>query len=211
MKRIAFALVLFVSIDLSAKRPPSLGISLAPSAWQVRYSQGVRLSALNGMAGWFFDVPKAPGHVNYITTHYTQPMTQVQSMTFTAQVVVVNGSPVFLPTPDPDNTCNYPAHVRAYLEQVDAFGAGGDTYRWWSNPIAMQLSQGVATVSTPIDPSQWSDVNGQFGVDEPNGWADALAHPAAVGLTFGAACFYGHGIYVSGGTAQFVLTGFAIQ
>ncbi len=209
-----------LSLDAAAKHkqpaPPAAGISLAPSAWQARYSSGVRLQPLVGLAGWFFDMPAASGHVNYITTAYTQPLHG--TLIFTAQVMVTSGTPVFSAAPEDGNTCDYPAHARAYFEQAyNPHGPGHDiiyapsTYRWWSNPIAMQLAEGAAIVSTPIDPAQWSDTDGQFGIDALTGFADALAHPAAVGLTFGAACFFGHGVVVSGGTAQFVLTGFAIQ
>ncbi len=207
-----------LTIPLTAAKPGPVtaGISLSPSAWSVRYSSGVTLSALSGMAGWSFLFPTGSGHVNYLTTPTSKPLTG--SLTFTAQVIVTSGVPRFLAAPEVGNTCDTPASVRAYVEQVyDARGPGHDiiyapaTYRWWSNPIALQLSEGVATVTTPIDPSQWSDTDGHLGTDELVGFQDAMAHPAAVGLTFGSGCFFGHGVVVSGGTARFVLTNFQVQ
>ncbi len=203
--------------DRKAPTPPQPGgVSLSPSAWIVRYSSGVRLSALQGLAGWFFAFPTEPGHVNYITTAYTAPLSG--TLTFTAQVVVTSGAPVVLPAPEASNVCGTLTSVRAYVEQVYKPRGPGHgiefapaTYRWWSNPIAMQLTEGTATVSTPITPDQWSDTEGQFGTDQPAGWAEAFAHPAAVGLTFGGGCFFGHGVVVQEGSARFVLTGFVIQ
>ncbi len=205
-------------LALGASKPLTSGISLDPRAWQVRYSSGVTLHALSGMAGWSFVFPSAPGHVNYVTTAFTTPIAQTQAVTFTAQIVVMSGAPVFEYGLGPDNPCVVPATVRAYLEQAyNPKGPGHDiiyapaTYRWWANPIAVTLAPGVATVTVPFTPDQWSDTDGQSGLDQPLGFADALAHPAAVGLTFGGGCFAGHGVWTSGGTTQFLLTSDVVQ
>ncbi len=214
-----FALALVALFALGATKPPSTsGISLDPRAWQVRYSSGVTLQPLSGMAGWSFVFPAAPGHVNYLTTSFTTPIAQTQAVTFTAQIVTLSGSPIFDYGLGPDNPCQTPATVRVYLEQVyNPKGPGHDitfapaTYRWWANPITTLLLPGVYTVTVPFTPDQWSDTDGQSGVDQPLGFAEALAHPAAIGMTFGGGCFFGHGVSVSGGAARFVLTNFQIQ
>ncbi len=213
------ALVLVALLVLGATKPPATsGISLDPRAWSVRYSSGVTLQPLVGMAGWSFVFPSAPGHVNYLTTGYATPIAPTQAVTFTAQIVTLSGSPVFDYGLGPDNPCVQPATVRVYLEQVyTPKGPGHDitfapaTYRWWANPIAVVLSPGVYTVTVPFTPDQWSDTDGQSGIDQPLGFADALAHPAAIGVTFGGGCFFGHGVSVSGGSARFVLTNMQMQ
>jgi len=219
--RATLLIVLLLTLGVSAAKHPQptpTGISLSPATWDVRYSSGVKLQALSGMAGWLFLFPTAPGHVNYITVPFKTPIVQGQSVTFTAQVVTVSGVPVFEYGLGPDNPCVNPAHVRAYIEQdYPKNGRFGDityapaTYRWWANPIAVEIVPGTATVTVPIQPDQWSDTDGQFGTTEPDGFAAAVAHPAAVGLTFGGGCFAGHGVWLSGGSARFILTSFAIQ
>jgi len=46
--RATFLIVLLLTLGVSAKhRPAPVGISLSPSAWDVRYSSGVKLQALS--------------------------------------------------------------------------------------------------------------------------------------------------------------------
>lgn len=39
----------------------------------------------------------------------------------------------------------------------------------------------------------------------------ALLNVSRLGLTFGGGCSFGHGINVRGGSAKFLLTGYAVQ
>jgi len=221
---IGLLLACVATASLSAKREtpapaptPTSGVTLAPSSWNVRYSAGMPAhpSPLAGMVGWYLDFPNASGSVNYLTTAYTMPMTQTQSVTFTAQVVTTSGTPVFNFMLEPWNTCTTPAHVRAYIEQFfsnkyDATYAPAN-YRWWANPTAMMLSPGVATVTMPLSPDQWTDAEGARGSDQLAGFTAALGHPAAIGMTFGGGCFFGHGVNVLDGTARFILSNYAVQ
>ncbi len=214
MKRIQVLAVALLLIGAGKHQPPAqtTGISLAPSAWQARYSSGVQLQALSGMAGFSFLFPPPPGSANYLTTAYTTPLHEGQVITATMQVVDVSGLPIFEAPEGGTPT------ARLYFEQVftskhcrncDAT-YGPDTYRWWSNPAAFTLADGTVTLVVPIDPALWSDAGGHFGDIEPFGFADALAYPAAIGLTFGGE-FFGHGVNVVDGTARFILTNYAVQ
>jgi hypothetical protein len=212
----AFLLACAVSVSLSARhQPPPSGVTLTASAWNIRY--GSRMPAhpspLVGMAGWWLDVPLEPGSLNYVTTAYTTPLPQGQSVIFTAQIVATSGTPVFNFMLEPSNTCTYPAHVRAYFEQGTKHDVSyaPATYRWWANPIAVELAEGVATVTVPLTPEQWSDAAGEIGSAQLAGFEAALAHPGAIGLTFGGGCFFGHGVNVSGGTARFILSNYVVQ
>lgn len=212
-------------VTLSAKHPkpqPVVVISLAPPDWDVRYSAGVKLQTLSGMAGWFFNVPAAPGHANYITTAYTKPLTSAQSIAFAVQIVPLAGNPEIVPSPEWDGSTCATAEVRLYIEQVVPKGCPDATYsckgvtpayRWWSNPEAVALTPGQAVLSVPIDPYHWSDAEGRFGSDPiaAAGFLGAMAHPAMVGMTFGSNCFYGHGVQIEDGSARFILTAFTIK
>jgi len=214
VKPLSLALVALLCLGAARHSKSSTpGLSLDPRAWDVRYSSGVRLEALAGMAGWSFLFPSAPGHVNYLTTTYTTPLHAGQTVSASLQIAPTAGDPVFHAS-----ECGT-ATVRLYLEQAvpkhcpDAtYSCAGPTYRWWSNPDAVTLSPGQALLSVPIDPDEWSDAEGKAGSDPiaAAGFINALAHPAMVGLTFGG-CFFGHGVNVSGGSARFILTSVAIQ
>lgn len=123
--------------------------------------------------------------------------------------ITVTGNPVFFYQTDLDNTCVFPASVRLFFWQWGGSATGED--RWWSNPVSYQLAPGAGTLSVPLTPDQWSDVAGQIGTEDPQGFAGALNNINFVGLTFGGGCFFGHGVSVSGGTAEFYLTGYSLQ
>ena len=86
-------------------------------------------------------------------------------------------------------------------------------WRWWSNPSAVVLAptDGPVSLTVPLQGEKWTAVNGMSGVQQPNGFAAALAHPANIGLTFGGGCFFGHGVFIDGGTATLTVTGFSID
>ncbi len=200
MKRCVVILIALACLAAKPHQPTS--------GWTARYSEGVTLTSQVEFA-----FPAAPGHINYLTMPYTTPLSQAQSVTMTVQIDALSGVPSFDYGIGPNNPCAYPAHVRAYIEQkykLDAVYAPA-TYRWWSNPIAIELTPGTFTATTPLTPDQWSDTNGIRGVDDLAGFAAAIGHPQAVGMTFGGGCFFGHGVSVSGGTAQFILKGFTVS
>jgi len=108
---------------------------------------------------------------------------------------------------EPGNTCSSPAQVRPYFE-----ASGGA--RWWANPTSYVLADGSATISVPLIPGMWSNVNGQMG-DSSQALIDQfyqdLPHATVMGLSFGGGCFFGHGVGVSNGSARFRLLGYSIQ
>lgn len=127
--------------------------------------------------------------------------------------ISTEGSPQFIKAPG-DNPCNIPANFRAYVEAPDWYNPPYDYKRWWSNPQAVYLT-GPTTVSMtiPIQGDQWSSVFGAMGNSSNEaamGFQQAMNNPGAAGFTFGAGCFFGHGIYVTGGTAKFNLTDFRV-
>jgi len=66
----------------------------------------------------------------------------------------------------------------------------------------------------PLNAAQWSSVLGKKGTDSAvatQGFEAALADLGNVGMTFGGGCFFGHGVFVTGGTARFIATGYAVR
>lgn len=106
----------------------------------------------------------------------------------------------------PDSTCPVAPNFRPYIE--GAFLSPNPALRWWSNPVCQFLQDGNFALSVPFSPESWSDADGIFATDPSAapGFAQTLAAPVRIGLTFGGGCFFGHGVNVSGATAQFKIT-----
>lgn len=204
-------------------------ISLAANAWNIRYSpkMPVHPIALVG-GGWTFAFPVAPAgacpapatqppnynisacpHVDYVTTPYTKALVGSSiSMTFG----VTGDNPVFDFHTAPNNTGSTPATVRFLIERRNDAALNQPAYRWWSNPLSVPLALGgPTTLLVPLTPEEWSDMDGQFGTAELAGFEDALENVGNIGMTFGGGSFFGHGVYLTAGSADFNLTAFEIN
>lgn len=193
---------------------------LQSQSWAIKYSVDMpkAMTPLSG-GGWSFDFPQVaspfsytqypqyPPEVGYVTTGARTPITLGASLTMSL-TVSVTGSPTFNFQMESGNTGTTPANVRPYFS--DKNDNGGATDRWWANPTDYTLAAGTATLTVPMTPDQWSDVNGQFGTANPAAFQHALQNVTDVGFTFGGGSFFGHGVNVSGGGATFVLNSFAI-
>ncbi len=184
-------------------------VSLQQAQWQTISDPSPFPLANNETADLVFDFPST-GSMHYL---YTPSALAVVRGTVVATVRITTAGPVVFNSLDPITaSCSIPAAVRPFFWANDS---GNGTYdRWWSNPRSFPLADGSATISVPLLPEFWSSVNGQFGnADSATryGFAKALLNVTRLGLTFGGGCSFGHGISVRGGTAQFRLTGYAIQ
>jgi hypothetical protein len=194
-----------------------LVLSLRPGAWSFQATNLFPDFAPAG-GGLAFNFPNEDGtnpRVDYFWTGQTKPIAGNISATF--QVVTSSPAVVFNYNFEPGNTCVYPAHVRLILARNDWAATGKKTpadyqnTRWWSNPIAAELVGGsTVQLNVPLAPEQWSNIYGETGTAEPAGFNQALAKPGMVGFSFGGGCFFGHGVNVSGGTAEFIVWGLAI-
>ena len=195
---------------------PGAAISMAPSAWQIRYSPGMPMQPVaNAGGGWAFDFPSsakglcpAPAtqppdfnvspcsHVDYVTVPYTAPIT-ANSLTITLDVVA--SSPVYDYHTAPNNTCVTTAKARLLLEHTGDASLSNVVYRWWSTTeyVLGDSASGVV-LTVPLTTNQWSDVDGQLASSTPAlgaAFAETLQNMGAVGITFGG-CFAGHGVYL---------------
>jgi len=192
------------------------GLSLNPRNWSFSATVPITDYAYNGAV--VFDFPVEDGKhpaVNYFWAPHTKPISVALTAAF--QIATASSSVVFNYQFDSSNTCIYPAHVRLLMARRDFDKKHNPDYantRWWSNPTAAFLTGGSAVqLSVPLTPDQWSNINGQSGnydATTREGFNDMLQHPAMLGFSFGGGCFFGHGVNVSGGTAQFLLWGYSI-
>ncbi len=194
----------------------TITIPLTPSLWRLEHVSGniTHPNLVNGALS--FDFPQYPGGdwVNYLDVQYGSKLDISTSsyLSMTIQITTT-GTPNFRYDSNPDNTCTVPAHVRPYFAVSESNPEYNTTGRWWSNPVAYQLAAGSITLTIPLTPESWSDVNGEFGNSNAttlNRFAATKAAVQEIGMTFGGGCFFGHGVSVENGTATFQLLSYSI-
>jgi hypothetical protein len=175
--------------------------SLDPQNWYIFYSAGVPSSPTPDANGaWAFEFPDdaSGGHVNYVQTPF-QMTTLLHNVTVT---FVVKSSGAQYSVLDP--TDHPPATVHLFFEQRDDVLIDPDG-RWWAGASEYDLgSEDGQTMQfvIPLTPDQWTNVDGQSNSE---GFYNSLQNIGWIGLTFGGQYFWGHGVAMSGGSAQFVL------
>lgn len=166
-----------------------------------------------GELGFDFPIGEDYGFsFNYLYHAFT-PKTIPSSAITVDLSVLTTGNPQFNYVFEAGNTCVSPATTRPFFwaNKDDPYG---EYSRWWANPDSYILQGGSVRLVIPLTPDRWSSVYGKFGnydADSLAGFNNALANISSVGLTFGGGCFFGHGVNVSGGTAQFVLHGYEVN
>jgi hypothetical protein len=189
-------------------------ISMNANAWNILYSKQMPVHPSESDVGWYFDFPRVPGSVHYVTTSVA--ISASDFVKAEMEVRAASGT-VFDHRTELSNTGDFPAHARFFLQRRgdNMTGRGAMRYyRWWANPQAFKLENGAMTLTVPLSPSEWSSVYGEKGDSSPaatKGFQDALADLSAVGLTFGGGNFFGHGVRVSAGAARFYLRSFEVR
>jgi hypothetical protein len=59
-----------------------------------------------------------------------------------------------------------------------------------------------------LDPSVWTNCYGQH---DTSGFAGALENAMGIGFTFGGQKFFGHGVYLSRGSAVFKMNSYTVH
>jgi hypothetical protein len=152
--------------------------------------------------GRYFDFPATHcGGADVCSVHYVTTPVEM-SVTTSGHVEAVfqvstTGAPVFNYWLSPDNTCDYPAHARFYLQRAgDDFSGQGEYqfYRWFSNEAAYRLGAGSAHLIATFTPGQWTSVFGKKGNYDPAamaGFMEALNHLWTWDWYLAAAAFMG--------------------
>jgi hypothetical protein len=100
-----------------------------------------------------------------------------------------------------------PGAARLFLQRAgDDWGGrptGKQSYRFYSAPCAIA---GGGTLSVPLTPDQWTNVDGQ---QDAAGFVAALAELATVGIAFGGR-FAMHGV-IATGPARFTIQEYGIS
>ena len=186
--------------------PTTLKLGLASSAWAT-ISDPEPFPLANDGAALTFEFPST-GSMHYLYT--ASPKAAISGTLNVTMRVTTTGPVIFNPIDQTD--CSVAPSVRPFFWSNDS--AFGEFDRWWSNPRAFALAAGTTTLSVPIRPENFSSVLGKYGNSSSEvqfQFEKALLNVTRLGLTFGGGCSFGHGIYISGGRAQFALTDYSIQ
>jgi hypothetical protein len=179
------------------EKPP--GVSNM-SHWKVDYSPNMPAWMSGSEGNWYFDFPNQNG-VHYV---YTVAPAIKAGQTITLQFAIT-GKGNFVPT---EGTAT--ARVRLFLQQRgDTLTAQEPYKRWWSVSY-VELHEGEFTLTASLSPGQWTSVFGRRGDEVPHAFNSAISQLANVGFTFGGT-FAGHGVYVAGGNARFILKQYFIS
>jgi hypothetical protein len=193
---VAAALLLTACNDEGSPAAPAASVS----SWKIAYSPNMPASMSGGEGNWYFDFPSQNG-VHYVYK-LAPPIKVGQTITMH---FAITGNGNFVPT---EGTAT--GRVRLFLQQSgDTLTAQEPYKRWWSLPY-VELSDGEFTLSVPLSPDQWTSVFGQSGAEVPNEFNAAISKLENVGFTFGGT-FAGHGVFVTGGNARFVLKEFSVS
>jgi hypothetical protein len=162
------------------------------------FKGGVPASASSGIATFAF--PATPDTALLVTDHGSYKGTLLGDLTgktVSATVSDSGGPFTYYGQGTPQNPCPGTATVRLYF-QTKSPASFAETDYWWSNPVSLPLN-GLTTptpMSVPLNPANWSDFNGHFGIDPTYTAAfnEAVKNVTSIGLSFGGGCFFENGV-----------------
>jgi hypothetical protein len=168
------------------------------SYWKIAYSPNMPAWMSGTEGNWYFDFPNQNG-VHYV--YKVAPAVRV-GQTITMHFAIT-GKGNFVPTEG-----NATARVRLFLQQRGDMLTAQEPYkRWWSvTYIELRVHADGLVIAGPVD----------FGVRPARGrGAERVQQcdiPARenIGFTFGGT-FAGHGVYVTGGNARFILKQYSVS
>jgi hypothetical protein len=190
-------------------QPPAPNIvSLDPQNWYFFYGFDMPPHPYpQSQAAWAFSFPSwtNQGHVNYVESPFTITKTpSTMTMTFRIDSVTPQYSVL-------DPTDIGPATIHLFFEQA------GDNLtnqygRWWAqDPVVYNLGSNdnqTIVLSVALTWDHWSSV---LGLQDPTEFSEALQNIGWVGFTCGGQFFWGHGVTLAGGEANFELIDFQVN
>lgn len=203
----------------------ALAISAAPalaggSDWKVGYytpsGRALSMSSADRTAAGLatFQFTSSPDTALLVTTHGSSKgdsLGDLTGKTITATFTISGASAfTYWGQGTDQNPCVNPANTRLFFT-TDNGGGFAYTHYWWSNPSSAYLANGTLSVTATVEPAEWSDWNGQGGLVEPAGFADAASHVTMVGLSFGGGCFFENGVGTVDGSGTFTLNSFSVS
>jgi hypothetical protein len=138
--------------------------------------------------------------------------TKSVSSTFTVSGLSTGAS--FTYYGEPDASGGTTPYVRYYF-QTSKGGGFNETQYWWSNPVAVALTDnGTFTVpAVSFNGADWSDFYGHFGSDPAYSaaFSAAVSDVTTIGLSFGGGDFFENGVGTTDGTGTFTLNSYSVS
>jgi hypothetical protein len=182
--------------------------SLDPQQWFIFYSEGMSLHPAPSAEGaWSFAFPTLPGQVHYIQTPFNATRT-LHSVSLTFRVDSIATQYIVI---DPADIL--PATVHIFFEQQND-NLSEPYGRWWADTSRYNLGSNdnqTITITVPFDANVWSAVEGTTGESAPQAFYAALNNIGWIGITCGGQYFWGHGVALTSGTANYVLVNLQVE
>ena len=222
MSKLRFARVTVAGLAAIAAVTLAAAPTMAASSdWRVGYytPSGRALSMSSAKAGdgiASFDFTNQPDTALLVTTHGASKGTLLgdlrgKTITATFDISGATGAFTYFGEGDPTvNPCFYPANTRLFF-QTDNGGGFAYTHYWWTNPENQVLANGHFTLTATVEPTEWSDWNGQPGASEAAGFDDAASNVTVIGFSFGGGCFFENGVGTTDGSGTFTLDSFSVS
>jgi hypothetical protein len=186
-----------------------------PAVWTIgpiiegnNHSKGMPLqpTARRG-GGWYFDFPRAPGSVHYVTFRHG-------SLAGKSRIVMryrVEMAPGVVLSPPSAPTG--PSILTLYFQRRgDTWSGRGryEAYRWYATFSShMPITAGNHEISAPLN-GHWTAVFNSSARSNPRGFRDAIVDADQVGFVLGGGDGYGHGVFATG-RARLIVTDFRIE
>lgn len=222
MKLILF--ILFCAICCVAAPPPSSTWVLYKWGNSGKYNPSSTTNATGTLASFSF--PQTGNNVAYpaflTTTTDTNLLGNLTGKTISGTIRLdVTSNPQFRYGGQGQwNLGSAPANTRLFISTSSApysnsgYKACPSCY-WFNAAVSVQIkaTTGTATLQDTLDPSRWSNANGQLGSSVPSEFTNAIANVRQIGLSYGGGSFYDVGIAITNGTgiATFQLLTFSAQ
>lgn len=169
------------------------------NTWEFQYSPGMSNPEISGES-LSFNFPLSDG-VHYLTRPYSDGLNG-KTIRISGEILGLN--PVFDWKRD---TCDVPARARIMIQKRndDMRSANG---RWWSCENYIDLKIGAFVIEVPVTYDKWTNVYGQKNASE---FELAMNNVGRIGLTFSGGCSFGHGAWLSSGTARMIINKVSIS
>ena len=152
-----------------------------------------------------FTFPSPSGVAGYF---YTKPPATIARDQTVTLVYSIDGSTPVWEVSDPTDVP--PATMHLFLwRRGDDLSCNGvmASYRFWaSSGVTLKLGDSQ-TLTSVLDPSVWTNC---YGEHDASGFAGALEKAMGIGFTFGGQRFFGHGVYLSRGSATFKVNSYTV-
>lgn len=188
--------------------PAQRTVGTRAGLWNIEHSKpNGQLAKASGAIGQF-DFPQSNGWIGYVVSDYVGPRPSAIFIHFS-----IYGDGQFdanwTGTNGPAQGCTLPPSA-VLMVQVVGDDLSDQDGRWWSGSQSLYNNLEIS-INEPVDPANWTNVEGKSGSDRPEEFEKAMKNLGHVGITFGGGCNYGHGVNLSSGSSTFTLISYEVK